>query len=130
MGWKSQYEQQKIALRRVFYMFTSIALMLTALSYRQRGWTVSLAPGPTGGRHAGWVIDTGPDNPPPCDLYPATQALLIAARLVLARIDAITRSFYELMNRAHMFAHWLGLSAWVYPPSNQCQLPGKRFDSS
>lgn len=130
MGWKSKYEQQKIALLRIFYMFTSLALMLTALDHRQRGWTVSLAPGPTDHSHSGWVVDTGPDDPPLHDIYPVTQAMLAAARLVLAQLDAMTRAPHELMNRAHALANWQALSAWTYPPANQCELPGKRFDSS
>ena len=130
MGWKSKYEQQKIALRRVFYMFTSIALMLMALDHRQRGWSVSLAPGPTDHSHSGWVVDTGPDDPPPLDLYPVIQAMLAAARLVLAQLDAMTRAPHELMNHAHRLACWLALSAWVCAPADQCEPPGKRFDSS
>lgn len=129
MDWKAEYDQQKIALRRVFLMFTWLALTLTAVAIRQRGWTYCLPLEDEFSSDPNARPKRKPSKPP-THLHAPTQMLLCAARLALALLDAITRTAHELMNRAHTLSHWFALSVWVYPPADQCGQPWARLDSS
>lgn len=124
MNWTAEYEQKEDALARVFYMLIAAVLMTLRASMDSRRAAIFFPcerMSPSDARS----IDNRLSRD---EAHEAVVRLLLAAELALQRLSAMMRAVYELMNQAYLLA--ASTRKQDSDIAHQCELAGKRLDSS